>query len=106
MKAIVRYEFNNQSFFPENFQGEKSIKLFDPPIIPATGDSVHINMKEFFDDAELLLNYEAHCEGQVFFSERLNTIVGKNEIEVVIVLFEEIVFQKYFPRFFRDEVMA
>jgi hypothetical protein len=61
-------------------------------------------MKYFFDDAELLSNYEEQSEGQVYYAERLNTIIGKNEIEVIVVLFEEAVFKKCYPHFFAGEL--
>src|ERR1700754_1506067 len=104
MKAIVRYEFDNTSFQPRDFKGPSSIKLIDPPHIPATGDKVHIRVEEFFDDYELISNWEEQSEGQVYYAERLNTIIGKNEIEVIVVLYEEAVFKKYFPQFFTGEL--
>ena len=104
MKTIVRYEFDNTSFQPRDFKGPCSIKFIDPAVIPATGDKVHIRMEEFFDDAELISNFEEHSEGQVYYAERMNTIIGKNEVEVVIVLFEEAVFRRYFPHFFASEI--
>jgi hypothetical protein len=79
MKTNVRYEFDNGSFFPRDFNGSRSIKLIDPPVIPATGDEVHIRMDEFFEDADLLSKFNDQSEGQVYYAERMNTIIGKTE---------------------------
>ena len=103
MKTIVRYEFDNATFFPRDFSGARSIKLIDPPVIPATGDKVHIRMEEFFEDADLLNNFSDQSEGQVYYAERMNTIIGKNETEVIVVLFEEAIFKQQFPYFFFGE---
>jgi hypothetical protein len=100
MKTNVRYEFDNGSFFPRDFNGSRSIKLIDPPVIPATGDKVHIRMEEFFEDADLLSKFNDQSEGQVYYAERMNTIIGKTETEVIVVLFEEAVFKQQFPYFF------
>jgi hypothetical protein len=100
MKTIVRYDFDNGSFFPRDFNGSRSVKFIDPAVIPSTGDKVHIRMEEFFDDADLLGNFNDQSEGQVYYAERINTIIGKNETEVIIVLFEEAVFKQLFPYFF------
>lgn len=102
MKTIVRYEFNNAFFFFES-PIPHHIKFIDPPHIPATGDAVHIRIEEFIDDPDVLRSFEDHTEGTVFFAERLNTIIGKEELEVVIILYEEKIFRAEFPRFFSDK---
>src|ERR1700744_5971471 len=99
MNAIVRYEFDNTSFVPKETSRPLFIKLSNPPVIPATGDTVHIRVEEFFDDADLISAFEEHSEGIVYYAERLNTIIGKNEIEVIIVLHEEVNFKRFFPQF-------
>jgi hypothetical protein len=91
MKTIVRYEFDNAAFFPKNFNSSRSIKLIAPQVIPATGDKVHICMEDFFEDADLLSDFNVQSEGQVYYAERMNTIIGKKETEVIVVLFEEAV---------------
>lgn len=103
MKTIVRYEFDNASFIPREYVGARYVKLVDPPVIPATGDMVHIRMEEFFEDADLIRNFEDQSEGIVYYAERLNTIIGKNETEVIIVLYQEQIFHELFPRFFSRE---
>lgn len=99
MKTILRLEFDF-IFFPEDYTGPRFIKLIDPTVIPATGDIVYIRMEEFFDDAQVIRNLEDVAEGQVFYAERLNTIFGKNETEVIVVVYEEATFKEAFPRFF------
>ena len=104
MKTIVRLEFDNTSFIPRDYTGARFVKLIDPPVIPATGDMVHLRMEEFFDDANLIRNFEDQSEGIVYYAERLNTIIGKNETEVIIVLYQEQKFRESFPRFFIGEL--
>ena len=105
MKAILRYEFDNHSFFPRHYTGLRSVKFTDPVVIPATGDKVHIRMEELFDDADLISAFEEYSDGLVYFAERVVTIVGKNETEVVVVLYEEPVFREHFSRFFAGELV-
>jgi len=106
MKTIVRYEFDNTEFHPRDFKGPWSLKFIDPSVIPTTGDKVHIRMEEFYDDPELISNFEEQSEGQVYYAERSNTIVGKNEIEVIIVVFQEETFKRNFPHFFFGELSS
>jgi hypothetical protein len=101
MKTIVRYEFDRTDFFikPEI---PRFIKLIDPPVIPSTGDAVHLRLEEFIDDADFLRFFEDQTEGITFYAERSLTIVGKNEIEVIIVLHDEVNFKIFFPQFFSE----
>jgi hypothetical protein len=100
MKTTVRYEFDNTSFFPREFMGPRAIKFTDPSVIPVTGDQIHIRIEEFYNDHELISNYEDLSDGQVYYAERLNTIIGKETTEVIVVLYQEEVFKANFPRFF------
>lgn len=104
MDTIVRFEFDSTSFFPKNYNGPWGIKLTNPPVIPATGDSVDIRIEEFFDDPELIRNYQDGADNRVFYAERLNTIIGKEQIEVIVVLYTEPIFRELFPRFFAGEL--
>lgn len=104
MKTIVRYEFDSPSFFPKHYQGIRFVRLIDPPIVPSTGDMVTLRIEEFFDDADLIMNYKDQTEGDVYYAQRLNTIVGKDLTEVVVVLYEEADFKICFPQFFRDNL--
>lgn len=104
MKTTVRFEFNNASFIPRDYIGPRCVKLIDPTIVPATGDIVHLRIEEFFDDADLIRNFEDQSEGIVYYAERLNTIIGKTEIEVIVLLYEEQTFKESFPRFFSVEL--
>ncbi|MDB5149685.1 MAG: hypothetical protein JWQ57_3705 [Mucilaginibacter sp.] len=104
MKTIVRYEFDNHSFFPKGYTGPTSVKFTDPAVIPATGDKVYLRMEELFNDAGLISHFEEYSDGLVYFAERLNTIIGKHDTEVIIVLYEEPVFKEHFPRFFAGEL--
>lgn len=99
MKTIVRYEFDNTSFFPRS-SGKTFFEQIDPPVIPATGDVVHIRLEDFFEDPELLKAYNDFTAENIFFAERVNTTIGKNEIEVIVVLYEEEAFKSQYPRFF------
>lgn len=106
MKTLVRYEFDNSSFRPRDFNDPLSVKMIDPPHIPATGDHVDIKMEDFFSHAELLKNFDEQSEGQAYFAERLKTIIRKDEIEVIIVLYQEEIFKGKFPHLFAGEFAA
>jgi hypothetical protein len=106
MKTILRFEFDNTGFLPRDHKGPWSIKFTDPPVVPTTGDKVHIRMEEFLNDPDVISNFEEQSEGKVYFAERLNTIYGKNEIEVIVVLYEEATFKQFFPRYFIGELTA
>lgn len=105
MKTILRFEFD-RNFFPKGYTGPRSVKITDPPVIPATGDGVDFRIEEFFDDADVINNFKDVAEGQVLYAERLNTIFGKNETEVIVVIYEEAIFKELFPRFFEAKELV
>lgn len=106
MDTLVKFEFDSTGFFPVGYTGTRSVKLINPPVIPATGDPEHIRIEEFFEDADLIRNFEDQSEGQVYYAERLNTIIGKDRIEVVVVLYSEATFKKFFPQFFSGALVS
>ncbi|QEM07196.1 hypothetical protein DIU31_028230 [Mucilaginibacter rubeus] len=104
MKTKVRFEFDTQLFYPA-YNGPRNIIFENPPHIPATGDSVNFRITDFFDDKKVIKKFEALDDGNVFYAERLQAIYSKEEIEIIVVVYEEAIFKENFPQFFAHSMV-
>lgn len=103
MKTILRFEFDFQFFYPE-YKGPRNIIIQDPLHIPQTGDAVNFRIQDYFEDKKVIKKYEDLNDGNVFYSQRLQTIYGIETIEVIVVLYEEKIFKSIFPQYVRESL--
>ncbi|QXV64004.1 hypothetical protein INP83_12945 [Mucilaginibacter sp. 21P] len=96
MKTILRFEFDQQLFYPE-YQGNRNIILEDPSHVPNTGDAVDLEIGEFFEDLRVVEAFQELTEGQLLIAERLNTRYTRDHVEILVVLYREDVFKTQFP---------
>ena len=104
MKTIVRFEFDTQLFYPA-YNGPRNIILENPPHIPQTGDPVNFKISDFFEDKKVIKRFEELEEGNLFYAERLQAKYSKDEIELVIVVYEEAIFKENFPHLFAHSLI-
>lgn len=99
MKTILRFEFDQQLFYPD-YQGERNIIFEDPSHVPHTGDAVDFEIGEFFDDAKVIEAFQDMTEGQLLLAERLNTRYTRDRVEILVILYREDIFKENFPHLF------
>jgi len=99
MKTIVRFEFDTQLFYPE-YEGPRNIIFENPPHIPQTGDPVNFKITDFFTDKKVVGFFEDLDDGNLFYAERLQTIYSREQIEIIVVVYEEAIFKENFPHLF------
>jgi hypothetical protein len=99
MKTLLRFEFDQQLFYPD-YSGNQHIILEDPPHVPQTGDAVDFQIGEFFDDPRVIEAFQDMTEGQLLLAERLNTRYTKDQVEILVILFREDIFKENFPHLF------
>lgn len=99
MKTILRFEFDQQLFNPDH-QGNRNIILEDPSHVPHTGDAVDFEIREFFDDPQVIAAFQEMTEGQLLLAERLNTRYTRDQVEVLVILYREDIFKANFPHLF------
>ena len=104
MKTIVRFEFDTQLFYPA-YNGPRNIIFENPPHIPQTGDPVNFKITDFFEDKKVIKRFEALNEGSLFYAERLQAIYSRDEIEVIVVVYEEAIFKENFPHLFTHSLV-
>jgi hypothetical protein len=104
MKTIVRFEFDTQLFYPE-YNGPTNVIFENPPHIPQTGDPVNFKISDFFDDKKVVKAFEELEEGNLFYAERLQAKYSRDEIEVIVVVYEETIFKENFPHLFAHSLI-
>ncbi|MFA6083514.1 hypothetical protein [Mucilaginibacter sp.] len=104
MKTIVRFEFDTNFFYPE-YNGPQNIIIENPPHIPQTGDPVNFKIEDFFKDKKVIKAFEDLDDGNLFYAERLQAKYSRDEIEVIVVVYQEIIFKENFPQFFAHNLI-
>ncbi|MFA6082747.1 hypothetical protein [Mucilaginibacter sp.] len=104
MKTIVRFEFDTQLFYPE-YEGPQNIIFENPPHIPQTGDPVNFKISDFFSDEKVIRAFEELEDGNLFYAERLQATYSREEIEVIVVVYEEAIFKGLFPHLFASTLV-
>lgn len=104
MKTIVRFEFDTPIFYPA-YNGPRNVIFENPAHIPSTGDPVNFKISDFFSDKQVIEKFEEINEGSLLYAERLQAKYSKEEIEVMVVIYEEAVFKEHFPQFFSNSVV-
>jgi hypothetical protein len=104
MKTIVRFEFDTQLFYPE-YNGPRNIIIENPPHVPQTGDPVNFNITDFFQDGKVIKAFEELEDGNLFYAERLQAKYSREEIEIIVVVYEEAIFKANFPQFFEYDAI-
>ncbi len=104
MKTIVRFEFDSNFFYTE-YIGPRNFLCENPPHIPQTGDPVNFKIVDFFKDERVIKGFEEMEENNVLYAERLQTKYSRDEIEVVVVVYEEAIFKENFPQFFAHNLI-
>lgn len=92
MKTILRYEFD----FPliaRGYEGNCHIIFENPSYIPQTGDVIDFQIEDFFDDEQVVAQYERVRDSGLICAEKLYTRYKKDEMEIVILLYAEEKFQ-------------
>jgi len=104
MKMIVRFEFDTQLFYPD-YSGPRNIILENPPHIPATGDPVNFKIGDFFTDKKVIKKFNSIEENNLFYAERLQAKYSKDQIEIIIVVYEEAIFKENNPHLFAHKLI-
>jgi hypothetical protein len=104
MKTILRFEFDQQLFYPD-YSGSRNIVIENPSHIPSTGDAVDFDISLYFSDKRIINAYQDMTEGQLIYAERLSTKYSKDQVEILVILYTEAIFKEYFPHLFARETV-
>lgn len=76
----------------------------NPVHIPQTGDAVNFTIKDYFEDRKVIRKFKDMEDGNVFYSQRLQTIYSKDSVEIIVVIYEEKIFKDLFPQYTRESL--